>query len=440
MKSDRISTRLQWNMNQMFLALIVALILWSESHAYLPLQHPRIPSSTRRMTSTSSSSDNKPVVIRNKKKQSPSPGKQRYNKKYNAQMQQAIALNKQLIACESEEEILTLLAMTPHALTKMAGGGALNSVNFSTALHRLARFCSSNQETRRATLMDPRFALLLCSLAEFMVGMDSTTTSLTEWKDGVANSNKNKPLLNSRECSNIAWAIAKIRLAPPMSALPLNLSDNQTVSLVETSLKTRSQVLEGARLKQQGVWIPTLSLLSGRILDNISNQSLTWTSKLNSQEGANLLYALATVQRADASVFEHVSTNLVNNLKTLLPRPQELSNSIYSYGKAGIYGNGQQLLLQYTAQALQDHPSYMEEWKSQEISNFAWGTATILSKKALHSRSSQEDEYALQILRVIARAISERADEFKSQELANTCWSMATLGFGEQESKCQHFE
>lgn len=76
MKSDRISTRLQWNMNQMFLALIVALILWSESHAYLPLQHPRIPSSTRRMTSTSSSSDNKPVVIRNKKKQSPSPGKQ----------------------------------------------------------------------------------------------------------------------------------------------------------------------------------------------------------------------------------------------------------------------------------------------------------------------------------------------------------------------------
>ncbi len=100
-------------------------------------------------------------------------------KQYDKNIAQAIALNKKLIACENTEDILSLLASLPGALTKMAGGGQLNSVNFSTALHRMARFCSNNRAIRKKTLTDPRFALFICSLSEAMAGMDYTL-SLSE--------------------------------------------------------------------------------------------------------------------------------------------------------------------------------------------------------------------------------------------------------------------
>jgi len=420
---------------KLFFVLCVAVLL-TGTHAFV-VSHSRIQQSIRwvdnatLLAAAASSGGNKQPVASTKKppnKNKRPPGRQRYNKKYNEVMAQAIVLNKKLIQCESNEEILSLLASKPGALTKMAGGGALNSVNFSTALHRMARFCSYDQQARKKTLNDPRFALFFCSLTEAMAGMDYTA-SLSDYHENKDCKKKLTLSFESRLCSNVAWAIAKIRLAPPLSTLPITLS-GESDALVETSLKCRLQVLEGAREKQN-VWIPTLSLLSGRLMDEISYISFNSTTAFTTQELANLLWALSTAQRADAQVFQHISLSLVD-IMTLKTKPQEFSNSIWAFGTAGIVGEGQELLIKSTAKALTDDPTFFDQWKCQEISCAAWGVAKILSNKS--ERSPEEDACALTILREVAKALTVRADECKSQEIANSCWSLATLGFGEMET------
>lgn len=274
----------------LFVALCITALL-TESQAFTASQSrvtTRWSTSLAASASTNENSKQSPPAAskRNQQKRRPPPGKQRYKEKYDKNMAQAIAFNKKLVTCESTDEILTLLASTPNALTKMAGGGALNNVNFSTALHRMARFCSYNQQTRKKTLMDPRFALFLCSLTEAMAGMDPTV-SLSDYQADTNKKKKTSLVFSPREFSNIAWSIAKIRIAPPQSTLPIQLTDDST-ELVETSLKCRSQVLQGAR-EGQKLWIPTLSLLSGKILDAVSYMSNKTTGPFNSQEMANLL-------------------------------------------------------------------------------------------------------------------------------------------------------
>lgn len=427
----------RWH-NGRFLAMCIGVCLLTGSNAFITSN--RIHSISTKTGNVSflaaavNGNSKQPIAASKSKnkRRPPPPGKQRYKKKYNARMAQAIALNKKLISCDSTEEILSLLAATPGALTKMAGGGALNSVNWSTACHRMARFCSYDQDVRKKTLMDPRFALFLCGLSEAMAGMDFTT-SLSDYqadnKSGKSGGKSSSLTFNSRECSNIAWAIAKIRLAPPQSALPLDLSqENQSVKMVETSLKCRSQVLEGARERTQ-LWIPTLSLLSGRLLDTISYMSIKSTAAFNTQETSNLLWSLATAQRADPDVFQHISLSLADNMSSATSvKPQEFSNGIWAFATAGIDGTGQEKLIKYTAEALTDDPSYIDEWKCNEQSCACWGVATILSNK--NQRLPEEDAHALTILRKVAAAIRIRADEFKSQELTNFCWSCATVGFG----------
>jgi hypothetical protein len=74
---------------------------------------------------------------------------------------------------------------------------------------------------------------------------------------------------------------------------------------------------------------------------------------------------------------------------------------------------------------------FRDAFKPQELSNTAWGVATLLSKKKKdHPTTETEERAALTILRHVAHAVSERAGEFKTQELSNTAWAFATLGFG----------
>ena len=60
----------------------------------------------------------------------------------------------------------------------------------------------------------------------------------------------------------------------------------------------------------------------------------------------------------------------------------------------------------------------VKEFKPQELSNTAWGTATLLSKrKSDPSANNQiEDDAALRILRWVAKSLEERVDDFKPQE------------------------
>ena len=132
-----------------------------------------------------------------------------------------IATNRQILDCHSGSEVLSVLSSTPDALTKMAGGGALSVVNIATSIHRISRSASTDRRERQAILSDPRYALLLCSATEALIGMDCSKP-LSTLKDDTIN-NSNSPVtfnFSPRELANIAWALAKMEILPPASSCP----------------------------------------------------------------------------------------------------------------------------------------------------------------------------------------------------------------------------
>ena len=263
--------------------------------------------------------------------------------KINERLLQAKAINQKLIQLQSAQEVLEYFISMGGAKGK-AGGNVFNSVNFSTCFHRLARFATfvdyskknnhnhnnnkekrfiSADEQRKMILADPRMAILISSLSEALVE-PSTNQNL---------------IFNNRELANLGWAIAKIKLAPPSNIYPIIrpieakkaanedkytkyvTMDEMNSDILETSLKVRQQVFEVAKERNdkkgavvQSKWIPTMSQLSGKLLDNLASQSLVILSKFNSQELANLLYAFASAGRADAYFFDQLANQLVENI------------------------------------------------------------------------------------------------------------------------------
>jgi len=429
---------------------------------------------------------------RNENKNNNNNNNNRGRYKQSPQEQASRQLNQQMIQAETAKDLLLILQKSKGALTAPAGGGKLNNVNFSTSVHRIARHLNqlhynnnninnnnqnkgrNNQQNeqryhRALILSDPRFALLLCGLSEALgdVPYDSDKTQRVAF--GV------------REMANIAWALAKMKIAPPETASPLLTKSNYKTMLLDTSKQLRNKVMQVAKEKQTGgtnnseaqqqqqAWIPTLSLLCGYILDTIAirattDDSTAAASKIPFQERANLLWALATTQRPSEYVFDTIVNRMIDDMEKQLEQypnglqqpspqsttnssinnntsnrnrkhgdgnilqPQEWSNSLWAFATAQIYGTGQERLLRFTADAMETQPGFRDAFKPQEASNTAWAVATLLSKKG--TITAQEQDAALQILRQVAVIVTERADEFKTQELSNTVWAFATLGFG----------
>ena len=401
------------------------------------------------------------------------PKKKNYNNNNNnnftftKELGQAKAINKELINASTAQEILDIF-ISKGGAKGSAGGDTFNSVNFSTCLHRLARFANQHDnynkgnsnnsnnkngkqmtvdEKRRLVLSDPRTAILIASLSEALVAPSS-----------------NKALIfNNREFANLGWAIAKLKVAPPSDIYPivrptelmnaskkagqnegpevlLSKLEDMNNDIVVTARKVREQVLEVAierstlktvaeRAAVKNKWIPTLSQLSGKLLDLIATQVLDILHDFNSQELANLLYAFASAGRSDHILFEALSGQLVKSMedksklgvedKRKRPKPQEFSNSVWAFASAGLRGEGQIRLVDGVADIL-DHNdgAIVQDFKPQELSNTAWGVATLLGKRdsAPLPIYKTEDEAALRILRWVAKALVERVDDFKSQE------------------------
>ena len=260
----------------------------------------------------------------------------------------AFRVNKELTSSKSATDLLGLF-ITKGGAKGVAGGEAFNSVNFSTCMHRLAKFSTyvdysaakargefvSPDAQRRKVLSDPRVAIFIASLSEAII-----------------NPKSNKMLtFQNRDFSNIAWAIAKMKLAPPGDIFPMRrtadkISGNNAsvvestdkdlnIELLETAKKVKTQVLEVAkertaiidpeqRAKVKNKWIPTLSQLSALLLDKVAMQSLDASDDFKSQEISNLLYALAIAGRADDAFFDIFLNKLVARIrKSGLPKPQE---------------------------------------------------------------------------------------------------------------------
>lgn len=375
--------------------------------------------------------------------------------------------NSKLTKCSTASEILQMfMDQTSYksdnyegeaatAATHLAGARKINSVNYATCLHRLARFASNTgyhnhdgDAEWKKTLSDPRFALLLCSVAEMGARADASLSVkegkavVDQWEiDSTMNINEGlkvaddvlsdivgvslgsedgsninvlgssssmnemerrkelagkamnqlvdsnrKSAFSSRECSNICWALAKIRVAPPSDALPLGRIsdmkhepgngvgnerlfvsiDEMSLDVLSSCLKIRHQLFEEARRRKSGggsggAWIPELSRLSGKLMDLFAVQIIQdyssrcddieadqstansgYKKLFNPQEMASALWAFAKSKRADDVLFAAVAEELLRQTAMsmvdvkLKPKPQEFANTLWAFATAGI--------------------------------------------------------------------------------------------------------
>ncbi|KAL9182955.1 hypothetical protein ACHAXT_004234 [Thalassiosira profunda] len=467
----------------------------------------------------------------------------------------AKAFNSQLTKCGSVSELLSAFSEqtsstgggggASSAATHMSGANKVNSVNFSTCLHRLARFAvgnlshsqSSDVDERKRVLADPRFALLVCSMAEMAAGCDAGVTvkegneviatyraasggeeeegnrEMQEADDvlhaiaGVSGPSggdghnkgkvsaegrtaaakaamaqiatpRTKNAFSSRECSNLCWALAKLRMAPPCTAFqlgrvaehtygegalgrPFASMEEMALDVLDSSLKVRMELFEEAKSRRQGggggasgTWIPELSRLAGKVLDLIAMQIIREygtrgdseeeaRSGFNPQEMASVLWAFAKAKRGDGALFNVVAEELMKQTESEMarggkgPKPQELSNTIWAFATAGVRGETQVELVKFIADALDegDGQFFGYQFKPQEFSNTAWALATLHSRRSAGSGVEViEDDGIVRILRWVAKSLVERVDSFKPQELSNTIWAFSTMGFGYDEA------
>lgn len=308
----------------------------------------------------------------------------------------------------------------------------MNSVNFSTTFHRIARHVNNMQSDdprndRSKVLTDPRFALLLCSAAEGMLLEDSA--------------------FGAREYSNMAWAIAKLKVTPPVSAMPLASPDSVEEQLADKSAQIREIIVAVAKERQsnagsdganQTPWIPPLSELSALILDTISIRVIGVNpNAFRLQEWSNLLWALATTGRGSPEVFDFILRSLVkgqtinthNKGQEEEHRPQEWSNSLWALATSGFLGP-EESFIPFVASLMDSSPEFVDQFKPQELSNTMWGVATILSNRP-GQPTGELNAAALSICRHITRQMIKRQGYgFKTQEFTNLGWALATIGFG----------
>ena len=342
-------------------------------------------------------------------------------------------LNRLFVQSETPDQLFQALQEAPGALTKQGGGGALNTVNFSTAMHRLARHSLQNKASRSTILADPRLALLIAAIAETLVATTTTTNDDDDDDDA--------PSFSSREYSNISWALAKLALVPPTSAMALQSSssdDNndktRTDRLVTTAKELRLEIVKASKAKRPGealkpVWIPLLSQLAGLVMDDISTK-VSSRQDLTDQEGSNLIYSWATADRADPVICNVLMRRLM--AQDGGDRNQQTwANVVWGFATARIY-EGYEELLDFVANLMQDE-AFTQGFKPQEASNCIWGCATLLSnlEGEIPDRVAQS---VLGIVRSLVPLIVSKVDHFKPQELSNTIWGMATLGFGMMDS------
>jgi len=376
-------------------------------------------------------------------------------------------LNQKITQKENAQDVLGLLAGTKGALSSVAGGGKMSTVNFSTSIHRIARhltlYTSKNKpgNERAQILSDPRFALLICSMSEAL--LDGAESIESQYKPSNSKNNQSpsgRVLFGARELSNVVWAIAKINIAPPSSVVPVDI-DNAEELLRDKSKTVRSLIFEIAKQRASSgsssssssasSWIPALSELCGVLVDAVSAKALGLDPKrFQQQELSNLMWSLATTQRPSETVFEYVVSSIIasaeqrkrnqlcnennpNNKSTKSnsgEMPQEWSIPLWVLAKSGTDLGHEEELLPLVNDMMDNEPGFLERFKPQELSNSVWAAATIISKRPQAAKGAASDA-ALGILRHTSRELIRRKGEgFKTQELANSAWAMATLGFG----------
>lgn len=438
--------------------LLISVLLWQRTsvEAFIPEMRNRVTVGGHRGTFTSPSDNSENTIrptqtkdnLKKKLMQSSKKKKKRGSPAHEAHQGDYRRINQKIVQCETADELLLVLQTSNSCLMKAAGGGVLNSVNFSTALHRFARHCTGQPRVRAAVLSDPRFALFMACLGEMIA------ISAGDLVHGPVD-------FQSRELSNIGWALAKLKLPPPIDVMPVH--SQSIIQIRDYAASTRQIVVDLAIQRKQGQnnsglapWIPAISQLSGHILDHIGQLAVEGISNskdmdkpFQMQEYANLLWAWATVGRSVSRTVSVVIEQMIKQQRIVESgvdddslRPQEWSNTIWAIATSGL--QIQFHLFEYVSHLVQKTPGFADRFKPQEWSNTVWGIATIvatnykivqaeadITASRVEPMTRKQEMAAVSIVRSAAKYITTRdVSDFKTQELSNTLWAMATIGFG----------
>ena len=381
-----------------------------------------------------------------KKKNSNKNGKKSfgYNNKKNPSPSQKFGyMNKQIVSQENAQALLSFLASQKGTLSAVAGGGKLSSVNLSTAIHRLTKhilhspsnrkqhYNNNNRQKRQnenadagndrsKILSDPRFALLVCCVAEAIVMSES-------------NGQNTFHNFGGREISTIAWAISKLNIAPPSRAMNIGNSANVQENVQQKSDEVRSIIFEIAKQRSTSstngsnpsTWVPKLSELCGLIIDMIAVKASEMDQgSFRQLELSNLIYGLATTDRAMEESFDFIIDSMIesesNPKNTDISKPQEWSIPLWCCAKSGMTRPGGRLM-KFISTLIVTRDGFVEDFKPQELSNLAWATATILSKGDGPQPDDEIQHAALDICRCTTKELLRRQGVgYKTQELTNS--------------------
>jgi hypothetical protein len=269
-----------------------------------------------------------------------------HTKPKNERQKEFVAFNRKITQQETATEILSLLSSRKGALSLEGGGGRLSTVNFSTSIHRIAKHLNGRNKNdvgndRTKILSDPRFALLICSVADALLnGAEETEDS-------------SKKSFGSRELSNLVWGISKVRIAPPCTVVPIDMV-NIEENLRKKSHLVRSTIFDIAKQRalqssstSLSSWIPALSELSGLLIDAICYKTLELDPNVFvQQELSNFVYSITIAERPSKEVFEFVIRSMTEASATIhtktqvKPMTRALQTTLFSSRKSGASRSG----------------------------------------------------------------------------------------------------
>lgn len=269
-----------------------------------------------------------------------------------------MALNKLIIGAGGAPEVLALCRRRVDEF---------NSVNMSTALHRIAKRPGRRQELLRDEGMAALKAGVLARVREFP----------------------------ARDITNIAWSCAK-----------LALSDGPLLNAIAGQSIRRCGELIPQGLSMTAWAFATLGKRDAPLLDAIAARALPTISEFDAQSLANTSWAFATLQVKDFPLLDAMSAGSIPQIAEF--SSQALANSAWSFATLGVRDEP---LLHAIATAARGR---IGEFTPQGLANLSWAFATLACG----------DERCLE---AIAARAGATIGDFPLQELALTAWAFSTL-------------
>jgi len=322
-------------------------------------------------------------------------------------------INSQIITASETGDLNYLLT------TIMNHMSAMNLVNLSTALHRLAKLAANDQKMQEILCADLRLEELLSTIGRAFTccepeqvqpqSISNVVWSLATVRYArkpllqvvaqmtMANINEFKPF----ELSTTLWALAKLHGVDTGIAGML-----KPVFPAAASFVTQNVSAFGFRCLATVAWaFATARQRHARLFRTVALQMTQMAASANCQEMANTAWAYGTADFHDDQLFQHLAEQASHKLEEF--KPQELSNILWGFATNGFFHEAFFAKASKVAQKM--------NLQAQHLANMIWAFARVRPRHQL----TQETIFAL------LPTCSRLLQTFKPQEVSSTALAVA---------------